>query len=112
VSRDDEEFVIYEFQDFEAKPTLWQRFTESSNYFFEWPYVCCLIGKSQILIMNAFVPSKATIIDLKSLPEDATFSHLYLTESLQLYFVVATNDNYLVYEKELDAIMTTLVLPK
>lgn len=44
VTRDDEEFIIYEYKNFETKETFWQRFFESSNYIFEWPYLCYLKG--------------------------------------------------------------------
>ena len=44
VTRDDEEFIVYEWDGFTEKPTFWQRFYEISNYIFEWPYLCYLQG--------------------------------------------------------------------
>jgi hypothetical protein len=48
---------------------------------------------------------------MKGLPDESFISHLFVTESLQLYIAVTTKDDYQLYERDLDVIMSTLVMP-
>eukprot|EP00347_Sterkiella_histriomuscorum_P005811 403355181 len=105
VTRDDEEFIIYEYQNFEVKETFWQRFLESSNYIFEWPYLCYLKGQNHIMIQNAFNTEIAFYIEPHDLQEGGIISNMFVSDLYLLYVVISTKTEYLIYEKDLDLCM-------
>ncbi len=104
MSRDDEEFVVYEIEDFQ-KILFWQRFYECSMFTFEWPYICYLNGRSHIIVQNAFNPKKSVYIKMNDLKETDFVSHLFLSDSLHLYICVSTEKEYLLYERDLECIL-------
>ncbi|CDW77734.1 wd-40 repeat protein [Stylonychia lemnae] len=109
VTRDDEEFIIYEYENFQIKETFWQRFYESSNYIFEWPYLCYLKGQRHIVVQNAFNTEVAFYLELEELYDDgdpkAFISNMFLSDKCLLYVIIQTSKEYLIYEKDLDKCM-------
>ncbi|CDW78432.1 wd-40 repeat protein [Stylonychia lemnae] len=109
VTRDDEEFIIYEYENFQTKETFWQRFYESSNYIFEWPYLCYLKGQRHILIQNAFNTELAFYLELEELYNEgdpnAFISNMFLSDKCLLYVIIQTSKQYIIYEQDLDKCM-------
>ena len=107
ISRDDEEIIIYEFDDFKVQ-SFWQRFYQSSNYIFEWPYICYISGEKQIIIQNGFTIDTAVYLEPK-LGENETISEIFVTDSYILYYIVSCEDTYKVYERDLEKIMQVIL---
>ena len=108
VTRDDEEFIIYEYRNFETKEVFWQRFLESSNYIFEWPYLCYLKGQHHIIIQNAFNPGVVFYLELHEISKQGMISNMFVSDQYLLYVVISTDTEYLIYEKDLDKCMPYL----
>eukprot|EP00347_Sterkiella_histriomuscorum_P004690 403359477 len=104
LSRDDEEFIIYQYEDFNNTPKFWQRFYEMSNYIFEWPYICYINGKNQVMVQNCFQPKKAIIINpiIQNSKKKSFISNIFVSESYNLYIMLESENQYYIYERDLD----------
>mmetsp|Transcript_3135 Transcript_3135/g.3019 ORF Transcript_3135/g.3019 Transcript_3135/m.3019 type:complete len:103 (+) Transcript_3135:1212-1520(+) len=96
LSRDDEEFLVYEIESFQ-EIKHWYKIYVCSLYAFEWPYICYLKGKNEIMIQNTFSTNVAFVLRLPQIEQNASISHLFLTSALNLYICIRNDDEYLLY---------------
>ncbi|CDW79229.1 wd-40 repeat protein [Stylonychia lemnae] len=104
ITRDDEEFKIYEYDDFNEKENFSQRLFESSSYIFEWPYLCYLQGQHHIIFQNIYNTKKAFCIEFKDKDQKdkGEITNIFISQQHLLYYVVQTETKYQVFETDLD----------